>query len=46
MKRFATVTFAFLMVMSFIAIVYAVNLTPAVKDDPLVRMPGPSRIRG
>jgi hypothetical protein len=28
------------MVVTFIAIVYAVNLTPGVKDDPLVRMPG------
>jgi len=40
MKRVATLTMALIMVMSVIAIVYAVNLTPAVKDDPLVRMPG------
>jgi len=41
MKRLATVSMALIMVMSFIAIVYAaVTLTPAVKDDPLVRMPG------
>ncbi len=40
MKQIATITISFFMVMAFIAIVYAVNLTPAVKDDPLVRMPG------
>jgi hypothetical protein len=40
MKRLSTVIFALIITVSFIAIGYAVTLTPAVKDDPLVRMPG------
>jgi hypothetical protein len=40
MKRLAAAIFTLTIMVSFIAIVYAVNLTPAVKDDPLVRMPG------
>ncbi|NIM12445.1 MAG: hypothetical protein GTO45_10050 [Candidatus Aminicenantes bacterium] len=39
-KRIYMLGIAFTVMLGFIVIVNAVNLTPSVKDDPLVRMPG------